>query len=343
MSEQRQPYCPECDESFDRRDFIRVVGTGTAAVLATGGVQAVRAADEPAKKERPAKPAEALIKELYADLSAEQKAKVVLPWDHGADKGNIPTRLRMENRPHLDLKIGEQYSKPQQELVNRILMSICSGEDGYRQITRNGHFDGTLSFANAGAVIFGNPTDGKFSMVFTSHHLTIRCDGNSEEGAAFGGPMYYGHGISGYEPSSFYLYQTKAVRSVYDALDEKQRQKAVVPKGNPGEGAGSVKLRKDPETMPGILASDLTSDQKSLIESVMRALLTPFRKEDGDEVMEIVKANGGMDKIHLAFYPDGRMNDREPWHFWRLEGPGFVWNFRPLPHIHTFVNISSKV
>ena len=26
--------------------------------------------------------------------------------------------------------------------------------------------------------------------------------------------------------------------------------------------------------------------------------------------------------------------------FWRLEGPGFVWNFRVLPHVHTFVNIA---
>ena len=28
----------------------------------------------------------------------------------------------------------------------------------------------------------------------------------------------------------------------------------------------------------------------------MRTLLNPFRKEDGDEVMEIIKANGGMDQ-----------------------------------------------
>jgi hypothetical protein len=37
------------------------------------------------------------------------------------------------------------------------------------------------------------------------------------------------------------------------------------------------------------------------------------------------------------------MNDNNRWHFWRLVGPGFVWNFRVLPHVHTYVNISSKV
>jgi hypothetical protein len=37
------------------------------------------------------------------------------------------------------------------------------------------------------------------------------------------------------------------------------------------------------------------------------------------------------------------MNDQERWHFWRLEGPGFVWNYRVLPHVHCYVNISSKI
>jgi hypothetical protein len=37
------------------------------------------------------------------------------------------------------------------------------------------------------------------------------------------------------------------------------------------------------------------------------------------------------------------MKDGERWHFWRLEAPGFVWNFRVLPHVHTFVYISSKI
>ena len=45
----------------------------------------------------------------------------------------------------------------------------------------------------------------------------------------------------------------------------------------------------------------------------------------------------------LAFYQDRRMKDEKHWHFWRLEGPGFVWNYRVLPHVHTYVNISSKL
>ena len=58
--------------------------------------------------------------------------------------------------------------------------------------------------------------------------------------------------------------------------------------------------------------------------------------------MEILKANGGLEKTRLAFYTD-KETGKHPWSYWRLEGPGFVWSYRALPHIHTFVNISSKL
>ena len=73
----------------------------------------------------------------------------------------------------------------------------------------------------------------------------------------------------------------------------------------------------------------------------MRDVLSPFRSEDTDEVMEIVKANGGMEEMHLAFYKDRESEAETRWHFWRLEGPGFVWNFRVLPHVHCYVNIAN--
>jgi hypothetical protein len=338
LPESQKPYCPEC-ESIDRRDFIRVVGT-SAAVLATVGTTAAvpRAARA---NDKPAKPAEALIRELYTSLSEDQKKTVVLPWDHQRSQG-MPTRLGMYNSP-LGKRIGEAYTKPQQELLERILRSICSGDEGYQRISRNGKFDGSGSFTGIGATIFGEPADGKkFALVFAGHHLTVRCDGNSEEGAAFGGPMYYGHSPNGYSNSNVFFYQTQSVLSLFDALNEAQRKKAIR-KDSPGEQAPSVRFRKAGEAYPGVSIQELTKDQKQLVEKVMRDVLSPYRKEDADEVMEIIKQNGGMDKIHIAFYEDSRMNDGQRWHFWRLDGPGFVWNYRVLPHVHTFVNISSKV
>ena len=90
------------------------------------------------------------------------------------------------------------------------------------------------------------------------------------------------------------------------------------------------------------VVAELNAEQKAAVEKTMRTLLDPFRKEDADEAMQIVRANGGMDHVNIAFYRhpnDNGTSDKVQWHFWRLEGPGFVWNFRPLPHVHCFVNI----
>jgi hypothetical protein len=191
--------------------------------------------------------------------------------------------------------------------------------------------------------MFGELVWGKkFAFVFSGHHLTIRCPGTSEEGAAFGGPMFYGHSPNGYSERNVFNYQTKSVLSVFEALSEEQRKKAVM-QHNPGEGESSVRFRAADQAKPGIGYGDLTKDQRQLVETVMRDVLSPYRKEDADEVMKIVKVNGGLEKLHLGFYQDAGATDNQRWHFWRLEGPGFVWNYRVLPHVHTYVNISSKV
>ena len=351
MSDLIHPICPECDdpqeqaELLQRRHFMRVLGQGTVGAAALSAVATpLLSQAAPAKAKRKPKPAEELIRELHSTLSDEQKKLIVLPWNHGTRNGKgLPTRLGMYNRPIQRKTIGKNYTKPQQELVQRILKSISSDEAGYKCITRNGTFDGSKAFENCGALIFGDPLGkDKFSWVFSGHHLTVRCDGNSEEGAAFGGPMYYGHSVMGYNPRNVFQYQTKKVLEVYDALDEKQRKKAVVKGKSPGEHARSVQFRPENEH-PGIGIDELSKDQKKLILDVMQAVLSPFRKEDGDEVMQIIKTNGGLEKINLAFYEDARMRDGQPWHFWRLEGPGFVWNYRVLPHVHTYVNISSNI
>jgi hypothetical protein len=280
-----------------------------------------------------------LVQELYQSMSNEQKRTLVLPWDHQTS-GRL-TRMGMYNAP-IGRPIGQTYTPPQQELIERILKAISSDEDGYRRISRNGTFDSSGSLQGCGATIFGDPTaDRQFAWVFTGHHLTIRCDGNSEPDAAFGGPLYYGHSPNGYSPRNVFYYQTRSVLSVFEALSAAQRRVAIV-RGTPGEHEPSIRFRPAGQARPGISFGELNRAQRQLVTTVMRDVLSPFRREDADEVMQIVGRNGGMERIHLAFYEDQRVNDNEPWHFWRLEGPGFVWNYRVLPHVHTYVNVAAR-
>ena len=335
MTEPLATNCPECADpvlatpALDRRSFIRVLG-GTAAIAATVGLPAiVRARREQAKA------AEALIQELFSGLDDTQKKSVLLPF-------NDAKRLGMYNAALNNTKIGTVYTKPQQELLEKIVRSMAGGAEGWKCLSRDGTWDASGSFTNCGAHFFGEPGPGKkYAWLFTGHHLTIRADGDFMEGAAWGGPMYYGHTPNGYVAGNVFNFQTKAVLEVAKALDEKQMKKAVIV-GTPGELAPSIKFRKATEAKPGLAAAEMSKDQQALVQKVMHDLLAPYRKEDGDEVMAILKANGGLDKIHLAFYRDAKAEENERWHFWRLEGPGFVWNYRVLPHVHCYVNIARE-
>lgn len=339
MNPLSQTECPECRD-LDRRDFVKTLAVGAVA-LGAGGV-ATTAAYGSEKGPMPRVvnlQAEELVRELFSTLNDAQKKQVVRPWNHKDRRSVNPNKA-------LDKTIDAVYTKSQSELIERIVRAIGAGEQGWHQISRAGTWDASKTFGQCGADIFGDPSTGKFAFLFTGHHLTIRCDGDSEEGAAFGGPIYYGHTPFGYNDRNVFYYQTKEVSKVFEALDAKQREIALIQKGTPGEGAGSIRLNKN-TPRPGIAYADLSKDQQTLVESVMKTILSPFRQQDGQEVVSIIKTMGGMEKVHLAFYSeeyeDTKTTAKNPWSFWRLEGPGFVWNYRILPHVHTFVNISSKI
>lgn len=342
MQKHTPPSCPECD-ALDRRGFIRTLALGGAALTA-GSTSLFLPGSARANDRKPmprvSNPvAEDLVKELFTGLTDNQKKAVVKPWDHAARRSVNPNKA-------FDKTIGEVYTKEQQQLVQQIVRAIAADDKGWHQLSRGGTWDATKSFDRMGADIFGDPSSGKYAFLCTGHHLTIRCDGDSEEGAAFGGPIYYGHSPNGYSSKNVFSYQTRQVMKAYHALDEKQRKQATVAMGNPGEGAKSIRLKKD-GSLPGIAYSDLTKDQQELFEQVMQTVLSPFRQQDGSEVVAIIKSMGGMQKVHMAFYSEeyemAQTSEKQPWSFWRLEGPGFVWNFRVLPHVHTFVNIASKI
>ena len=341
MTDRTAPDCPDCEPAgLGRRDFLRVLGT-SAAVLAAGAVLPTTSPLSPLAVARAARlkkqaEAESMIFELYKGMGADQRKKLVLPWTNDA-------RLGTFNAPVGKSIIGEQYDKAQGELLHRIFKSICNGEEGYERLSRHKTFDNSGDFESIGALLYGEPVEGKkFSLVFAGHHITLRCDGNSEENYAFGGPLYYGHTPNGYSEKNVFGYQTKMITELFASLDSAGRKTGVLP-GKWVDGVDSVKLPKKDAKLPGIAYGTLSKDQKELTQKVMKELVSPYRMEDGDEVMEIIAANGGFEKLSFAFYEEAKPTAAQPWTFWRLEGPGFVWSFRALPHVHTFVNISSKL
>jgi len=247
----QSPSCPECAAGapIARRDFIRVLGT-TAAVAAVGLSPLERARAARAEKQAQA---EALMFELYPWLTEDQKKKVARPWDHGANSGKgTPGRLKTGNAAVDKLLLGVEYKKSQVELLDKIFRAIANGEQGYKELSRNGRFDGSHDFESISAILYGEAVEGKkFSLVFTGHHLTVRCDGNSEEATAFGGPLYYGHSPSGYATTNVFYHQTKAAMELYHSLDKEAKGVAVL-SGKWNDEHGGIKVPKKGAKVPGL-------------------------------------------------------------------------------------------
>ncbi len=334
MTEPRNVRCPECsDEASDvsRRNFLKEVSTAAVAATVLPVFATARAASE-----SPKGTPETAVKRLFDSLNPEQKKTVCFSWEH-----ELRTKYGANwkiTEPHIE----SFFTKDQQETIREIFRGVTSG-DGYERFMKQMTED-YGDFGKYHVAIFGEPGTKQFEWVLTGRHMTIRCDGNFTDGTAFGGPIVYGHGTGDGKaglPGNVFYYQTIKANEVFKSLDGKQREKALVDRA-PAENSVSIRGADAVGKFPGIAVSELSSDQKSLVEKVMKDLLAPYREADVKEAVGCLTAGGGIDKIHMAFYQQGDIGDDEVWDIWRIEGPSFVWHFRGSPHVHAYINIASK-
>ena len=325
--------CPDCDGALavDRRSFLKAAGT-TAAVAA-GALPTISMAKEgKSKKSDP----ESITKYLYESLSDEQKSKICFDWNHVA-KGRGLLRTHVSNNWHITKATinSDFYTKDQRKMVRDIFEGIIHPQ-WLGRIDQQIKDDAGGFGEKQNIAIFGKPGDGKFELVMTGRHMTLRCDGNSTEHVAFGGPIFYGHAAQGFRekpdhPGNVFWEQAKIANNVYKMLDGKQQKQSLVAQ-SPRES--SVAFRDKGADFPGLAVSDMSSDQKEHMQKVLAKLIEPYRTSDQEEALACLKAQGGLDKCSLAFYADKDIGKDGVWDNWRLEGPSFVWYFRGAPHVH---------
>ncbi len=328
--------CPDCgEEVVSRREFIKVVGVAAAAA-SVGGLDllAPKTAAARGAKEK----AELMIKPLYESLTAEQKKAVVLPWTN-------PKRIAVANNWHIvPAKIGPTFNNEQKEMIKEIFKGVTT-EEGWEKFQKQMK-DDDGGMDNYSVALFADEEAKKLEWMMTGRHLTIRADGGQEANLAFGGPIFYGHAVEGTEkpdhPGNVWWHQARLANKVYTALDGKQQAKALITDGSPPDAYDAIRIKGPNGNFAGIAVSELSKDQKALVEEVMRALLEPYRKSDVEEVMQCITKNGGLDKVHIQFFKQDDLGNDGIWDRWRLEGPSFVWYFRGSPHVHTWINIVHK-
>lgn len=330
MNTQSPRLCPDCTPS--RRDLLRTAG----AALGAAAIPAIpRAASAAAKKP------ETLVAELYGTLTDAQKQAVCFGWDN-------PRRLMISNNWFIvPQKVGAFYTPEQQELIEAIFVGAHSGEEWVQKRLRQLKDDaGPSGLKDYSIAMFGKPGDGNFEWVMTGRHLTLRVDGDSEPGVAFGGPIFYGHAAQGFNekpdhPGNVYWYQAQRANEVFQALDGSQRAKALVQGPVPAEHPRTL-LARPAEQRPGLPVEALSRDQQELVEKVMEDLLAPYRKSEVNDARKYIRKNGGVKSLNLSFYPSADIGNDQVWDVWRLEGPTMVWYFRGSPHVHVWVYVSEQ-
>lgn len=331
--------CPDCGSgakaAVSRRTFLQ---TSSALAVATSAWPVwAQAKDTPAIS-----PPESLVKELYDSMSSEQKQAVCYAWDHTDPKRGL-LRTHVSNNWHInDIVIGSDFYTPDQQAIIRGIFEGIIQPEWHDKIDRQLEDDAGGYGEHQNIAIFGEPGSGKFELVMTGRHMTLRCDGDSADHVAFGGPIFYGHAAQGFNeaadhPGNVFWPQALAANKVFEMLDGKQRKLALV-KSLPKEDANA--FRK--EGFPGIPVSEMTTDQREEVQRVLATLIEPYRQSDRDEVVACLNKQGGLDACSLAFYQDGDIGNDGVWDCWRLEGPAFVWYFRGAPHVHVWVNVADN-
>lgn len=279
---------------------------------------------------------ESLVALLHESLTAEQRETVVLPFDS-------PLRSRVENNWHItNARVGRFFDGDQQALIEEIFMDLHAPE--FRDSLRKHIADDFGSVKNLSVALFGEPGTGKFEFVITGRHCTARCDGDSVEGAAFGGPIFYGHqGESFYEkpthPNNVYWFQAQRANEVFAALDGKQRELALQPRAPREQSVHTVEPSARPDGLP---VAEMSQDQRNLVSQTLRDLLVPFRERDRDEALRLINAAGGVEQLTMAFYRNQDLGNDGIWDVWKLESPTMVWYFRGSPHVHVWVNVQAN-
>ena len=323
-----RPDCPDCSSPItSRRSFLKT----SAGVLAGSALPVIGGESSKSKSET-------LTAQLFKSLNAEQRKKICFGFDH-------ELRSKIDNNwmivPH---SVADVFTPDQQALVRDIFNGLHSEEytkTVFDQVVHDSEGEG---FEKGTAVaLFGEPGSGKFEFVLSGRHVTRRCDGDSVEGAAFGGPIFYGHAAGSFNekqdhPGNVYWYQAKRANEVFKALDGKQREQAMIPDGRPEKHSETVALTGKKEGLPGVPVASLSADQKELVKKVLADLLAPYRKADADEAMKFITAKG-LDDLHMAFAKNNDIGGDGVWDVWQIEGPNMLWYFRGAPHVHCWVNI----
>lgn len=296
-------------------------------------------------------------------LSPLQKRSALLSFDDTArvQWNNLPVGLRAR----VGISIGDM-TEPQRQLLHRILSASLSSQ-GYLKATGIMHLDNLLnvfidtayerkefndtvrkflvdlkwSHRNYYLAFFGSPSDKNFGYKIEGHHLSVNYTFTGDKISVT--PWFIGT-----DPAEMMMTEYAGWRvlgqeedlglQLIHALTPAQQKKATMQADVPGDIITGAETGKRLIDYWGIKGSELTSQQKAILQYIIREYVFNLEYEKASaEYAKILKA--GIDNVYFGWI--GAYDERKA-HYFILNGPTFLIEFdnaggprREGNHIHT--------
>jgi hypothetical protein len=299
-------------------------------------------------------PALASAAKFLALLNAEQKEKVVLPYD--SDKRVqwhfIPMATR-KGLPVMEMDSGQKAAAMQ-------LLRACLSLQGFQSATEIMDLENLLKIleGNKGVnernpdkyyfTFFGSPARNHlWGLSIEGHHLSLNFvfDGNqivdSTPQFFAANPAVVMNDYEGFNQGHEILKPEQRLGfHLIRSLSDSQRQKAILPGDTPGEiySAGTPQPSL-PQPMRGISAAELTENQLEILRKLLRAYTSKMRKQVSDQRMAMIE-EAGFEQIQFGWSGGTRAGEG---HYYVVQGPTFLIEFinvqpdaagNPANHIH---------
>ena len=188
--------------------------------------------------------------------------------------------------------------------------------------------------------IFGTP-GGKdpWGWRVEGHHLSLNFTVMGDKGAV-GGPTFMGANpgevrVGARKGLRALAHEEDLARRLVKALTDDQKKKAIVSGDAPKDIISLVARKAKPIEPAGLLAADMTADQKAMLTELLALYAEKLRPEiASQDLAKILKA--GVDKVGFAWA--GGLEPGQP-HYYRIQGPTFLLEYdntqNNANHIHT--------
>ena len=284
-------YC----RAVSRRDLLRTLGAGVlAGSVPLIGRTATAAAGQTKVGPSPSELAETAVARFHASLSKAQRKQICFPFDH-------PLRSVVKNNWEIVKPAISDLNKEQQALCHEIMKgSLQRGRPGALHEADGGRRGGLRRLPRGRLWRAGNRQALRVGADRPPRYPAH--DGNSLEGAAFGGPIFYGHAADGHfnedakHTNNVWWYQGEQANKIFQTLDDKQKTQALIAQAEEDD-ARTIKLKGAKLPARGLAIADLDSQQKDMVRQLLEMMLRPFRACDAAEVRECLDAAGGADKL----------------------------------------------